>query len=108
VDWDSLEQDGAPANESTKIYEWDVRELPAGMITLRLVVKSIHDTFADIKMRLNLQVPTPTPTPTPTYTPTLTPTVTPTPTQTPTVTPSPPFLPTPTPSPTGSPGSISP
>jgi membrane carboxypeptidase/penicillin-binding protein PbpC len=29
VDWDSLEQDGAPANDSTKIYEWDLRELPA-------------------------------------------------------------------------------
>jgi penicillin-binding protein 1C len=112
VDWDTLEQDGSQAGENTKIYEWDLRELPAGMVTLRLMVKSIHDTYADIKMRLNLQVPTPTPTPTETPTPTPTFTVTPTPTHTPTVTPSatptPPFPFFPTPTPTGSPGNVNP
>ncbi len=91
VDWDTLEQDGSPANESTKIYEWDLRDFPAGVVTLRLRIKSIHDTFAEIKMRINLQVPTPTPTPTPTYTPTPTPTETPIPSATPTVTPTPPI-----------------
>jgi hypothetical protein len=109
VDWDTLEEDGSPANEPAKIYEWDLRDHPAGVVTLRLVVKSIHDTYAEIKMRLNLQVPTPTPTPTPTYTPTATPTVTPTPTNTPTETPSPTnTLPPPPPSDTPTPTGISP
>lgn len=110
VKWELLKQDGLPINNAEKIYEWDLEEFPAGVITLRLVLQSIHDTYAEIKMNLNIQVPTPTPTPTPTFTPT--PTSTPTPTftstptstQTPTQTNTPTITPTPedtsTPSPT--------
>ena len=90
VKWELLKKDGIPVNESAKLYEWDLEDLPAGEIVLRLILRSIHETYAEIKMSLNLQVPTPTPTPTPTYTPT------PTSTPTPTFTPTPSFTPTPT------------
>ena len=97
VDWDTLTEDGSPVNEPDKLYEWDLRDLPAGSVTLRLTVYSEDDTYAELKIRLNLQVPTPTPTPTPTFTPTPTPTQTPTPTATPTVTPFTPLPPSPSP-----------
>jgi membrane peptidoglycan carboxypeptidase len=84
VKWEPLKKDGIPINESGKIYEWDLEEFPAGVITLRLVLNSINQTYAEVSMNLNIQVPTPTPTPTPTFTPT--PTATPTPTFTPTPT----------------------
>jgi penicillin-binding protein 1C len=104
VQWERLDQDDDPKNEPEKLYEWDVRELPAGEVTLRLTVRSTEDTYAETTMRLNLQVPTPTPTPTETPTPTATATATPTPTATSTVTPTPTITPTPpdtaTPSPT--------
>ncbi len=90
VKWELLKQDGAPINNAEKIYEWDLEEFPAGVITLRLRLQSIHDTYAEIKINLDVQVPTPTPTPTPTYTPT------PTPTSTPTFTPTPTYTRTPT------------
>ena len=110
VKWELLKKDGIPINDAGKIYEWDLEKFPAGEITLRLFLRSINETYAEVKMILNLQVPTPTPTPTPTFTPTptatSTPTFTPTPTftQTPTQTATPTITPTPentaTPSPT--------
>ncbi|NLG97178.1 MAG: hypothetical protein GX491_07450, partial [Chloroflexi bacterium] len=60
-----------------RVYTWDLQEVPAGQVTLRIVMDSVdEDQHAERKIRLNLQVPTPTPTLTPTVT------VTPTPTQT--------------------------
>lgn len=105
VKWELLKREGIPANESTKLHEWDLEELPAGEITLRLFISSIRDTYAELRIRLNLQVPTPTPTPTPTSTPTLTPTPTPTYTPTPTftVTPTQTYTPTVTPTPQNTP-----
>ena len=124
VKWEQLKNDGIPINDVGKIYEWELEEFPAGGITLRLIVNSVRETYAEIKMNLDIQVPTPTPTPTPTLTPTPTytptptftptPTITrtPTPTETPTITPTPQNSPTPsatpidpfwTPLPTGSP-----
>ncbi len=100
VEWKRLEERKQPLAQPDKLYSWDLKELPAGVITLRLYMHSTEDTFAEIKVRLNLQVPTPTPTPTPTDTPTPTPTQTPTPTNTPTITPTPtetPHLPKATP-----------
>ncbi len=103
VKWETLKRDRTAVNEAVKIYEWDLEDLPAGEVTLRLTVNSIHDTYAELMIRLNLQVPTPTPTPTqtptptPTFTPTMTPTSTPTITPTPTNTPTPTVTPTPTP-----------
>jgi membrane peptidoglycan carboxypeptidase len=111
VKWELLKKHGRPQNESGKIFEWDLRELPAGDLTLRLFLRSVHETYAEIKMKLNMQVPTPTPTPTPTFTPTPTstptPTFTPTPTSTstptqtltPTITPTPEDTSTPSPTP---------
>ena len=105
VKWERLTKENSPIDEAGKIYEWDLKELPAGEVMLRLYVRSNHDTYAEKKMHLNLQVPTPTPTPTATPTPTETPTPTPTPTNTPTPTATPTDTPTPsdTPTPTKTP-----
>lgn len=86
VQWERLKEGKSQVDPAGKIYTWDVSELPAGEVTLRLVLNSNHDTFAEVKLHLNLEVPTPTPTPTETPTPTYTPTPTPTPTITPTPT----------------------
>ncbi len=96
VRWERLKEDNSQVDPAGKIYGWDVSELPSGEVTLRLVVNSVHETFAEKKLHLNLQVPTPTPTPTETPTPTPTPTNTPTPTPTFTITPTPTQQPTPT------------
>jgi penicillin-binding protein 1C len=96
VQWEILKRDSTMINEPRKLYEWDLEEFPAGDITLRLSIFSVKDTFAEIKRRLNLQVPTPTPTPTNTPTPTVTPSPTTTPTLTPTQTMTPTSSPTPT------------
>lgn len=108
VEWELLKREGIPINEPGKIYEWDLEDLPAGEVTLRLMVKSIHETYAELSIRLNLQVPTPTPTPTltPTPTPTFTPTMTPT--STPTITPTSSITPTPTETPSALPTSEDP
>jgi penicillin-binding protein 1C len=111
VDWEEIHKKKVPVDEPEKLYEWDVSEIEAGLITLRLYMESTEDTYAEVRIQLDMQVPTPTPTstPTPTITPsptwTPTPTVTPSPTQTippsetPTSTPVPIFTNTPTPNP---------
>lgn len=92
VQWVGLAQSNNPARTSETIYSWDVHDLPAGEVTLHLIMYSTQNTYAEIFRRINLQVPTPTPTPTltptetPTPTATFTPTLTPTQTLTPTVT----------------------
>ena len=96
VQWETLKRDSTMINEPGKLYEWDLEELPTGEIILKLSVFSVKDTFAEIKRRLELQVPTPTPTPTNTPTPTATPSPTATPTLTPTRTLTPTTSPTPT------------
>ena len=112
--WEVLvEKNTIPVKNATKISEWDLSEIEAGPITLRIIVRSTFDTYAEKKIKLTLAVPTPTPTltetptetptPTPTPTPTLAPTFTPTPTRTPTAVPTntatetPPNTPTATP-----------
>lgn len=86
VKWELLQKKKSPVNDVEELFEWDLKELPAGEVTLRLYMHSKEDTHAELKVSLNLQVPTPTPTPTNTPTPTPTPTNTPTPTLTPTPT----------------------
>lgn len=68
-----------------RIITWDLTSLPPGRVTLRLYMESDHDTYAERRIHLGLQVPTatPTPSPTPTLTPTPTTTWTPMPTPTP-------------------------
>jgi penicillin-binding protein 1C len=106
VKWELIDRSGQQYAQTTKLFTWDVSQIPAGVIALRLMVESGTNTFAETKILLNMQVPTPTPTPTATFTPTSTatptstPTLTPTPTNTPTITPTPSPSHTPTPSPT--------
>jgi len=69
-----------------RIYSWDLKDLPAGKVTLRLYLESTDDKYAQRKIHLNLQIPTPTPTMTPTMTVTPTPTATSSPTPTATAT----------------------
>lgn len=87
---------GAPSANPQKLLTWDVSQIPAGTVTLRLTIRNNHDGYAQRFLRLNMQQPTLTPTSTPTET--VTPTITPTPTatETPTVTPTPSNTPTPT------------
>lgn len=93
VEWKPLLVDQtAQYTNPEMIYSWDVSEIPAGRITLRIYMESTEDTYAERRIHINLQVPTPTPTPTPTSTMTPTITVTPQPTLTPTIT----ITPTPT------------
>ncbi|MGD2157855.1 MAG: transglycosylase domain-containing protein [Anaerolineales bacterium] len=93
VQWERLYKKKIPLSESDLIYSWDVIDIPAGVVTLRLYMISTDDKYAEKRIRIELRVPTPTPTPT--NTPTPTPTVTPTPT--PSITPSPTNTPSPTP-----------
>jgi penicillin-binding protein 1C len=86
VEWELLDKSKIPVNEPDDLYVWDISELPAGKVTLRLYLISTRDTYAEVRVTLDLQVPTPTPTPTDTPTETPTPTFTPSPTLTPTVT----------------------
>ena len=92
-DWTSL----VPAtnfavSSSSILYTWDLKDIRAEWVTLRLYLTSTDGNYAERKLHLHLSLPTPTPTNTltPTATSTRTPTTTPTrtPTQTPSVTPS--------------------
>ncbi|GAB4530546.1 MAG: hypothetical protein Fur0018_17940 [Anaerolineales bacterium] len=95
--WELLNRSTASVPRPDKIYTWDVGTLPAGPVTLRIYMESTTGTYAEVRLHLDLQVPTPTPTPSPT--PTASPTPTPTPTASPTVPPSPTAPPSPTPVP---------
>jgi hypothetical protein len=92
--WESLDDKNTPVKQSSKMYTWDLSNVAAGQVTLRIVMRSLRNTSAEIRLHLNLQVPTPTSTPTPTATPTPTPTLTPTASPTSTVTPIPSETPT--------------
>ena len=82
---------GSPSGSTQKLLTWDVSNLPPGIITLRLYMKSNNNGYAEKLFRLNMQQPTPTASSTPTIT--LTPTVTSTPTIT--ITPTETLTPTP-------------
>ena len=76
VEWKTLEQSSRRIREPELLASWDLTDIPAGIVTLRLYMHSTADTYAKQDIRLNIQVPTPTPTPTPTATFTPTPTAT--------------------------------
>lgn len=106
VDWDTLKHQTFPVDQPDDFYEWDVSQLEAGRVTLRLSVFSTRDTYAEKSITIDLQVPTPTATVTATFTETPTPTSTSsatltfTPTYTPTATPIPSETPIPSNTPT--------
>jgi penicillin-binding protein 1C len=99
LEWEQLERSESPARQPQELHELDLEGIPNGAISLRLYLHSSEDTFAELEITLNNQVPTPTPTPTNTPTPTATATMTPTPTYTPLPT----NTPTATPPPTSTP-----
>lgn len=93
AEWKTLlDNQTAQYENPEKIYSWDVTDISAGMVTLRIYMDSTEDTYAERLIHINLQIPTPTATltPTATITPTATstllPSLTPTPTETPTPT----------------------
>jgi len=97
VEWKKLvDSNSNRYTQPERIYTWDLEDVKAGTVTLRIYLTSTKGTYAERRIRLNIQVPTPTPTITPTPTQTSTPTETPTPTLTPTET----LLPTKTHTPT--------
>ena len=81
--WENITAGNDPSTGQEKLTSWDISELPSGLITLRITLISTQDTSAELKIHLNLQVPTPTPAPTATPQPTETPTLIPTLTDTP-------------------------
>lgn len=93
--WELLVSSANPVPNPEKFFEWDLSEVPTGVITLRLRMLGKDDRYAEVEIRLNIQAPTPTPTPTETLVPTPTQTNTPAPsatlapTATPTETPTP-------------------
>jgi hypothetical protein len=95
-----VNDNSSPVPQPAKIYSMDMTNIPPGVVTLKLRMKSREgDNYAEKKFHFNYQPPTPVPT--------FTPTITLTPTQFPTLPPTwtsvpPTFTPTPTdtPSPT--------
>lgn len=85
-DWELLVQGNVQHNQPDTLAIWDVDDLPAGPVVLRLYMRSTEGTYAELKILVNIQIPTPTPTPTVTITPTGTATPTATMTETPTIT----------------------
>ena len=104
IDWKRLMDSSQPASQGSKIYSWNLNDIPKGVITLKITINSIRGGYAERKIHLNMLVSTATPTitPTPTSTPTSTPSPTLPPTSTPTYTPTviPPTEGTPTATPT--------
>jgi len=83
VEWKPLlENVTIPYRVPEKVISWDLKDVPPGIITIRVFMESVLGTFAEKNIRLDIQLPTATPTPTPTQTETPTPTFTPTPTGT--------------------------
>lgn len=103
AEWKELYRGGPQSDQPQFLTDWDLTDVPAGKVTLRIVLNSRRDTYAIRTIHLNIQVPTATPTATPTVTVTPTITVTPTSTVTPSLTPTPPPTLTPIPSDTPTP-----
>jgi hypothetical protein len=100
--WMTLVNDNSsPVPQPAKIYSMNMTNIPPGVVTLKLRMKSRDgDNYAEKKFHFNYQPPTPVPT----FTPTVTPLPSLTPTPPPTWTPVPPtFTPTPTDTPTPTP-----
>jgi len=90
-DWHTLATFTERHTEPFLVTSWDLKDVPPGPFSLRLVMRSNQDTQAVKTLKLNNNAPTltPTVTVTATVTPTLTETPTVTPTQQPTETPTP-------------------
>ena len=82
-DWEELQSGNNPVSQADSIYTWNISQLRRGTLSLRLIMYSTRDTYAEEIILIDIQVPTPTPEPT------STPTLTDTPTASPTLTESP-------------------
>ncbi|GAB4495169.1 MAG: PBP1A family penicillin-binding protein [Anaerolineales bacterium] len=81
--WTLIDSSRQPVPQPDLIATWNLADLPAGTVTLRLrLLHEDEEHYAEVRIRLKLNPPTPTPTPTETATPTPTATVTPSPTAT--------------------------
>lgn len=80
-----------PVTSAAEILTWDMEDIDADVITLRVTLHSTINTEVQKKWVMRVEVPTPTPTQTPTVTmtPTMTATLPPEPTATPTPPPAP-------------------
>jgi hypothetical protein len=58
VDWELLARGNEPLPEAEKLYSWDLLNFPAGPVTVRLYMESTEDTYAELRLHLNIQVPT--------------------------------------------------
>jgi len=86
-DWFNLVPDtNVPSSPENSIYTWDLADIQAEWVTIRLYLTSTDGHYAEKLLRLHLNLPTPTPTATRTPTPTATRTPTSTSTRTPTST----------------------
>ncbi len=105
TEWKPLTPDWItyPISSAAEILSWDMTDIDADVITLRVTMHSTINTEVQKKWVLRLDIPTPTPTVTPTAIPTVTPTATMMPTLAPTVPPEATATPTPPPEPTGEP-----
>ena len=106
TDWNS-----DPVESPQVIYEWDMKDITAPIITIKVVIRSTIGTDLSKKYTVGVLLPTPTPTSTPTATETPMPTATPQSTATSTLPPPPTQVPPPTeppvmdtPIPTANPG----
>ena len=80
--WQNIANGDEQYKQPEKLASWDLNNVNAARVTLRIYMYSTEDTFAEKRIRLNLMVPTLTPTITSSPTITLTPTETRIPTDT--------------------------
>ena len=99
----TLLSDNKKYPQTNQIYQWNLEEIPTGLITLKISVYSNKNTKIEKTILINNQSPTITPTVTPSMTPTLTPTTSPTQASTQTQMPSPTNTTVPSPTVTPSP-----
>jgi penicillin-binding protein 1C len=83
-EWTVLAQGNNSFPQAGLIHTWDLREVTANQVTLRLYLMNGEDYYAEKRITVNLALPTPTPTPTLSPT-TIPPTAFPTDTSIPTV-----------------------
>lgn len=102
-EWIALAESSHAFEQPGLIHTWDLTNVTANRVTLRLYLRNGEDYYAEKRITLNLNLPTPTPTVTPTAT-NVPPTAFPTDTSAPTVAPPTetltPVPPTPTETPT--------
>ena len=80
--WHTLKSSKQEYDQPEKLDSWDISEVGAERVTLRIYMQSSKDTFAEKRIRLDLHAPTLTPTQSPTQTDTPEPTQTSAPTET--------------------------